>query len=117
MGEAESRKPSKGSVQAKLEEELSKLKERVGLGPELKVIWAPNPESSLSGEVRNGTLLIYEPDEDKAIQTLRHEYIDFLVSQAIEPYKSIANKLIQLLNEIAYKRKEEIVEILAKLLS
>jgi hypothetical protein len=39
-----------------------------------------------------------------------------LVSQAIEPYRSITNKFIQLLNEVAYEKKEKVVEALVKLL-
>lgn len=79
----------------------------------------PSHNSKLSGEVKDKVIFVfvYESRENKAFEALRHEFIDYFVSETIEPYKSVANKLIQLLNEIAYKKKEEeIVENLAKLL-
>ena len=39
-----------------------------------------------------------------------------MIGQAIELYKIIVNKLIQLLNETAYEKKENVVEALLKLL-
>jgi len=113
---ASRRKAGNANVEVKLQKELERLKNRLNIGHELRVVWAPTPNSKLSGEVKNATIYVYEQEENKAVEVLKHEFIDYLVSQAIEPYKSVANKLIQLLNEIAYKRKEEIVENLAKLL-
>jgi predicted phosphatase len=107
------RKPS----ETRLKEELKRLQGMLNAGRELEVVWSPKIDSNLSGEVKGKVIYIYEPDEDKAIEALRHEFIDYFISQAIEPYKSVANKLIQLLNEIAYKKKEEVVESLVKLLS
>lgn len=45
-----------------------------------------------------------------------HEFLDYCLSQAIEPYKEVTNRLISLINEDVYRRKERIVEALAKLL-
>jgi hypothetical protein len=106
----------KNSLQDKLEDELEELKKKVNYGHELKVIWLPSYDSKLSGEVKNNTIYIYESSEDEAIETLRHEFVDYIVSQAIEPYKLVINKLIQLLNETAYEKKEKVVETLVKLL-
>jgi len=104
------------SLQIRLEGELERLKGRLGAGHELAVVWSPSSDSKLSGEVKDGVIHIYEPEGDRAVEALRHEFIDHLVGQAIEPYRSVANKLIQLLNEAAYRKKEEVVEALAKLL-
>jgi len=104
-------------VKVKLEQELEKLKEKTGFGYELSVAWLPGQNPKLSGEVENNTIYVYECDEEKALETLRHEFIDYMVSQAIEPYKSVANRLIQFLNEEAYRKKERTVEALVKLIS
>jgi hypothetical protein len=102
-------------VWKKLEGELERLKRLLGIGYELKVVWLPENNSKLSGEVKGETIYIYEEDYDKAIETLRHEFIDYAVSQIIEPYKQVANMLIAMINEDAYKRKEKLVERLRKL--
>jgi hypothetical protein len=102
-------------LQKRLESELERLKRRLGLGYELKVVWLPNNNSNLSGEVRGETIYIYDGDEGEALETLRHEFLDYAISRVIEPYKQVTNKLITLINEEAYKRKERLVESLCKL--
>ncbi|TDA41894.1 MAG: hypothetical protein DSO07_00610, partial [Thermoproteota archaeon] len=84
---------------------------------DLEVIWAPDADSKLSGEVKGKTIYIYESEEEKAVNTLIHEFIDFLVSRALEPYISFANAMIKLLSDIAYRRKEETIETIVRLLT
>ena len=103
-------------ARARLKAELERLVRTTGLGFELRVVWEPHLDGSLSGEVKNRLIHIYEADEEKAIKTLQHEFLDYCISQAIEPYKEVTNNLIRMLNDDAYKRKERIVEALVKLL-
>jgi len=102
-------------VRRRLEGELERLKHLFETGYELKVVWTPKNNSKLSGEVKGETIYIYEEDYDKAVETLRHEFIDYAVSQIIEPYRLVANMLIAMINEDAYKRKEKLVERLRRL--
>lgn len=99
-----------------LENELCRLEKILAVNDGLKIAWIPGRNNKLSGEVRRKTIFIYEADLDTALETLRHEIIDYLICQAIEPYKEIANRLILLLNERAYHGKEELVERLSRLL-
>lgn len=101
----------------RLESELERLKRFFGLGLELKVVWKPNSNGALLGEVKNNLIYVYEEDEEKAADTLRHEFLDYCLSQAIEPYKEVTNRLIRMINEDAYRKKERIVEALVKLLN
>jgi hypothetical protein len=103
-------------VEDKLNLELKRLKTVLGLNPDLRVIWIPNINKSLSGEVAGKNILIYELNEEKALNVLRHEAIDYLVSQAVEPYKEVSNRLIQMINEETYNRKEKVVESLMRLI-
>jgi len=98
-----------------LRRELTHLKQIFGRGYELEVIWAPNENSDLSGEVKGTRLYIYEPDREKALQTLVHEFLDYLISRSIEPYRDVTNKLISLINEYAYQTKEQIIESLTEI--
>jgi hypothetical protein len=77
-------KVERGAVQKQLEDELERIQEKLGLGLDLRVIWTPNDHSRLSGEVKGNVILIYEDDADKAFETLRHEVLDYCISQAIE---------------------------------
>ncbi len=107
-------------LSGRLEFELGRLKRGLDLGHELKVKWFPGRVrhyrgKELSGEVLGETICIYEEGEEKAVSTLKHEFLDYAVCQVIEPYKSIANKLISAMNEEAYRRKERLIERLSRL--
>ncbi len=69
-----------------MEEELERLKRLLKMSYELKVVWLPNNNSNLSGEVKGETIFIYEEDFDRALETLKHEFLDYAISQVIEPY-------------------------------
>jgi hypothetical protein len=99
---------------AKLETELERLKRFLRLGHHLRVKWIPN-DGKLSGEVNGDCIYVYEEEEKLALETLRHEFLDYAISQAIEPYKEIANRLILMMNDGAYRRKEKLVEALSQL--
>ncbi|MCK4318522.1 hypothetical protein KAW53_07150 [Candidatus Bathyarchaeota archaeon] len=101
---------------ARLEEELERFKTVSKQGLELRLTWQPREEGSLSGEVKGKTIYIYEQEEGKALETLTHEFIDYLVNLAIEPYKTVVNSLIKSINRIAYEQKEKVVESLRALL-
>ena len=61
-------------------------------------------------------IFIYEVDEEEAIDALRHEVVDYLISKVVEPYRAFANKLVELMNEEAYKRKEQVIGSLKRLI-
>lgn len=103
-------------IQKKLEEELQRIEKKLRIRFDLDIVWLPDTNESLSGEVKGGIIYIYEEDEEKAIETLKHEVLDYAISQVIMPYKEVTNKLISLINEDAYKRKERLVEALNKIL-
>lgn len=101
--------------QKKLETELERLKKILKLGYELKVRWIPNKKLRVSGEVRGDYIYVYDEDSEVALETLKHEFVDYAISKVIQPYKEVTNRLIALINDLAYKRKEKLVEALCKL--
>ena len=105
------------NIAVKLKDELERLKKVSNLGFELDVVWTPNSSHVLAGEVRGRLVHVYEQDEVKAIETLQHEFLCYSISKAIEPFKSLANQFVKSSNAEAYKRKEEVVEGLRRLLS
>jgi hypothetical protein len=104
------------NFQKRLENELKRLKKRLKIGYELKVVWSPNNSGNLAGEVKGETIYIYDESEKEALKTLRHEFLDYAISKLIEPYKNVTNKLIMLMNEEAYKHKEKFIEALVELI-
>jgi len=102
-------------TELKLHEELKRLQQISKLGLGLRIAWVPSPEKALSGEVKGDIIYIYEEDGQKAIEVLRHEVLDHLVSKAIEPYRMVTNELIKLINRVSYEKKEEIIGALCRL--
>lgn len=92
---------------------LSRLKEKFEVGYDLTVEWIPRQNSIVAGEVKKSVILLYETDKKQALRTLVHEFLDFAISSIVEPYKEVANKVISLLNEKAYKRKSAEINSLA----
>jgi hypothetical protein len=117
-------KSSQKTVAAILKAELERLKLLTDSAYPLTVVWLPCKNPALSGKVENFTILIFEETPEEALNVLRHEFIDFVVSQAIRPYeqatvfyKSMVNAVIEKLSANAYSEKELAIEELSKLVS
>jgi hypothetical protein len=111
------------STQYRLERELKRLSFLMGRGNHLTVRWCPKSDSELEGEVLGDTIFVYSPEKQRAIRTLQHEFIDWLVVEAIKPYeemvnlhRTLLNGLFRHLQETAYSKKEGVVESLCNLL-
>ena len=104
-------------IKARLNEELERLRARLGLNHELGVVWIPNSGNALSGEVKGNTIYIYEAEVDKALQSLRHELIDYLItSRIVKPLVDLMNLLIKSRESEIYEEKERLVKMLSRLL-
>jgi hypothetical protein len=99
-----------------LKAELERMKKLTGLGLELDVVWNPCADKPLLGEIKDNVIYIYEVSLENAVNVLRHEFVDYCVSKAIEPYRATTNNLIRSINDGAYRQKERVVEALMRLL-
>jgi hypothetical protein len=82
-----------------------------------EVRWKPQIESSLSGEVAEGIIYVYDEGLRDALETLRHEYLDCILTRKIvNPLTAIVNLLIQDKTREIYRQKERVVEGLSRLL-
>ena len=108
---------TKHHLQQELEAILDRLKRTLKLGYELKVQWIPSGSCRISGEVRSNTIFIYDEDREVVLETLKHEFIDYAISKVVEPYQEVTNRLIALVNDMAYARKEKLVEAFIELIA
>jgi hypothetical protein len=100
----------------RLETELDRLKSKFQMGHELTIQRTPT-DGPKSGEVTGTTIRIYESDKAKALDTLRHEFVEYLLTQdLVAPYKRLINKLISLFEEEMYDRKDKLVQRLEELI-
>ena len=67
----------------KLNAELRRLVELFGCGSEFKVAWRPGRSRGKEGEVVGDILVIYAKDPDRALEILRHEFVEALLVSLI----------------------------------
>jgi len=106
------------SVQRVLEKELARLKRLVPFEELLTVCWNPRSHGKISGEVVGNTIFIYDKNLQEALKTLKHEYLDCLLTRKlVDPLITIINTLMKLKEREIYKGKERIVNTLSKLIT
>jgi len=109
------REQADGQTSELLEQALERLKDLTGLGLELKVVWKPG-HSKLAGEVIGKTIYIYVDDPDEAVETLAHEFVEYIITRPQKPLLRFINALSLLVREQAYWETDKIAEALSKML-
>lgn len=105
------------NIQLLLQKQLEVFKVKLGLGDNLEVLWKHDLSKSVSGEVKNKTIYIYESDREKAVETLLHEVLDYCwTSKIIVPLVSLLNLLIKFIADEVYRDKEKLIESICRLL-
>jgi len=99
--------------------ELDRLQKTTGymMMHNFDVIWSPQSNSQIEGKVEGNTITIYSEDIVDAIDTLQHEFVDYMVSQTVKPYITLVNSLMSIIAKQAYETKEKSVEALLKLIN
>jgi hypothetical protein len=108
------------SCQELLEKELALLQRRTCVGYELEVQWLAgrldHQDDGKLEEVRGDTIIIYAEDPKRAVELLRHGFLEWLMNRHTKPYRQLINKLIELLEDLQYQNKEKTIETLERLL-
>jgi len=103
------------SVQRILEKELARLKRLVPFEELLTVCWNPRSHGKISGEVVGNTIFIYDENPQEAVKTLKHEYLDCLLTRKlVNPLITMINLLITMKEREIYNEKEQIINTLSK---
>jgi len=106
----------KKKVEVALNKELRRLQQIFQIGVELKILYRPGElrinqsGKPLSGEISGNFILIYEQDQMRAISTLYHEFVEYMILPLIQDYLDIINGLNCQVTLLLVKRKEEVVE-------
>ena len=107
----------KYSNQKKLQATLDRLQKVTGNNGQFDVTWLPLDNSEIEGKVEGNTIIIYSKNITDALDTLQHEFVDYVTSQAIKPYITLVNSLMSIITKEAYETKEGTVESLLKLIN
>jgi len=90
-----------------LEDKMNNLLSRLGVP--LKAVWLPSRDAKEHARIvpEERLIMIYDEGEDEAWASLLHEIMEWRLRPVHKVYRDTINKLITLLEEIAYSRKEE----------
>jgi len=100
-------------MQKRLNDELERLKQELGIGYEVRVEWSPSVARYHNGrrlleEVKGNTIFIYSKNHDEALDLLRHGFAEWLLNQHARPYMKLINSLITILNNYNMKERKEL---------
>ena len=105
------------NTEMRLKSELEKLKELLDYGDQLKVKWIPNKSSSVFGEVKGDSILVYVEGEEEAVRCVRHEFVDYCITeQIVKPLLKYINLQKSLIEDLIYDRKEKLVNKILNLI-
>ena len=78
----------------------------------LTVAWTPDPDNHRHGliELSSRTLFLFDENEDEAWQTLIHEALEWKLKDVTAVYRKTVNGLLEILEQLAYDRKETFLE-------
>ncbi len=100
----------------RLASELNRLQKTTGNNHQFDLVWSPQSDSYIEGRVEENVITIYSENIADAIDTLQHEFVDYIISQAIKPYVNLVNSLMSIITKDAYETKEDVVESLLRLM-
>ena len=100
----------------KLVAELARLQRITRNNQQFDLIWYPQKNFNIEGKVDGNVIIIYSENIVDAIDTLQHEFIDYIISQAIKPYANLVNSLMSIITKDAYETKEDAVESMLRLM-
>jgi hypothetical protein len=104
-------------VQSALDRKLERMKRVTGFSQDLKVVWAPSSDPKEHGEVKGNVILIYDEEKKTALETLKHEFLHYSIhKEVVEPLIKYINLEKALIEDLIYRRVEDLVDRLSKLL-
>lgn len=80
----------------------------------LKVIWAPCSNRAVHGEIKQGTIFVYDDNKEDAIETFQHELYEYKFKEVTRLHMAMTNALLEVLQKEIYTRKEAFFDFLPR---
>lgn len=87
-----------------LEEQMQAVLDRLNVP--LRVVYLPGDKSKVHGEIIEGSMFIFDEDEEEAWSTLCHELLEYRLKNVTFVYRTLINKLVEGFEKLVYERKE-----------
>ena len=81
-------------LQRELEKALKELKKVVRQGYELRAVWIPKGNCTVSGEVKGRYIYVYDENGKVALETLKHKFIDHMISRVADRSIDLMSKVL-----------------------
>jgi hypothetical protein len=80
------------------------------------IVSSSSPEVTEVKPIKQGTIYIYDSAETDAFATLTHEIVEFKLKEVTRVYRVLVNNLTDGYEKLAYQRKENFIEFIARLM-
>ncbi len=100
-----------------LQEKMNLTLKRFGL-KDWTVLWDPDGSEEERGATYPDTklIIIYDRDQEAALETLTHEFLEVKIKGIINPYLATINALLRVIEKISYVEKEKAIESITPLI-
>ena len=90
---------------------MNKILASLGLY-EWNLIWEPDHHQVNRGQIipKTKTILISDEEASEALETLLHEALEIKMRPLLGVYRETVNHLIAIIEEIAYRQKEQLID-------
>lgn len=75
-----------------------------------KVVWQPDCKQKNHGHIDRNTIYIFDSSEEDAWRTFLHEIFELKLKRVTTPYRSLVNSLIETIENLVYREKEQFLE-------
>jgi len=101
---------------SKLEDQMDAVLNSLGLKGWASV-WIPGDGSKRGAVLLDKRLIaIYDKTPREAWDTFQHELIELRLRRVMRPYRILCNKLIEAVEKVTYREKEEFIDELPEIL-
>lgn len=73
----------------------------------IEVTYVPDPSSPKHGEIKDSVIVISDANPETAWITMLHEVVEWRLRPVLKIYRDAVNSLISLLEQVAYREKEQ----------
>jgi len=92
----------------RLKLEMERILSQLDIKESLSLVWQPQASGRLAGEVKHQTVYIYVPDLPTALSTIRHEVVDYWLTQLLQAPLDWSDAAMQGLSDLISTLHEEV---------
>jgi hypothetical protein len=101
-------------MHSQIKEQMQEVLDHLGIS--LTIVWMPNSNKPIHGEIKQNTMYIYDEHQSDALTTFMHEVVEYKLKELTRVYRVLVNCLIEGYDKLSYQEKEKFIDFIPKLI-